>query len=566
MIKSNPIQSETVNENLPQSALRMLIYILMILSPFLWSKQINGNYYNAKMFLIYMIGGLCLVHISFSNRILTRFNIPKTAVYAGLFFITYLLLQPLFTFNFYNYLYLFKPLSFITICYFVGCADTAFFHKKMIDPIIWICIFSLISFHIYEIYQFRVLQDTIDHGHILGTFGNVNMLSEFFILFLPFIYKWTNQTEEKNKLKIFIKYFLMSLWIFIILYSRSRSAWIGLILFVVYILYKNFNKKNVLSFSLGLALYLTCTLLPASKKSFVDESKKSSFAERVSLYKSASEMIIDHPMGLGLGSFVNGLIPYRLNQDFKPHEFEYADQPHSEILKWGVQFGWLGFILAIGLLIYVFIDLVLAKNMFLISSFLTLIPQLLFQFPFENPMGILLIGVFAGLWLKTKKTDSAINFNWKYKAAFSVLALLTVVHSFIFITSIVIESQFSTNYEKTSLMCSIYPINHRNCNFKNVQLLEKNETTQFRLELKNELNFSYMTSDLQRILPIYFQKIKNEKYLCEDILIYKLMYPVQKYFNDQDVRFCSKYTVPIQYNNPVQFRSDYRSWLEKTLM
>jgi hypothetical protein len=539
--------------------MKYLIYFLITLSPFIWSKQINGNYFNAKMFLIYLISGLCVASIAFFQKRSLKFQLPKAFQISILFFALYMLFKPALSHHFFSYFYIFKPMAFIAIAYFVALSDLSLIENKYIQSIFSVLVCVLIGLHIFEIFDFRFIQGTLDHGQMLGTFGNVNMLSEFFILFLPFIYIWTKQTE---KFPQFLKYVALSLWVFIIIYTRSRSSWIGLALFIAFVLFRNFNKKDLFSFSIGLLLYIACLVLPTTKESFVDKDKQNSFHERISLYKSAVQMMVDHPMGMGLGTFVNELIPYRLHQDYKPSEFEYADQPHSEILKWGVQFGWTGFLLSLGILGYIFIQLLRTKNDFLFSFLLTLMPQIFFQFPFENPMGILLIGIFTGLWLKTKSQTIDQTANWKLKTALGIISIFAVVHSFIFISSIVIESQFFKDEKKTSLMCSIYPVNHRNCNFKNVLLLEKNAMTQFRVELKNELEFSYLTSDLQRILPIYFQRNKDEKHLCESLLIYKMMYPKQKYFNPQDLEFCSKYTSPIQYQNPIQFRSDYKNWIE----
>ncbi len=545
--------------------LNTLIYLMMALIPFIWSRQINGNYYNAKMFLIYLIGGLCLTQITFLKSSFQKIKLPLWVNISLLYFALYLLIQPILSTHYFFYWYVFKIVTFCSISYYFYKNDfyVQVLQNQYVKLLISVALMTLIGLHIYEIFDYRFIKDTLDHSHLLGTFGNVNMMAEFFILSLPLVFFWTKKPEFIHSL---IKYLVLSLWVFIVLYTRSRSAWIGLGLFIFYVLFKQFNKKEFFAFVFGFTLYLLCIFLPVDQKSDIDLVKKSSFAERISLYQSARELMQDYPLGLGLGSFVNELIPYRLHQDFKPYEFEYADQPHSEILKWGVQFGWIGFILSLSVLIYIFIDLLRLNNLFLTSGFLAIIPQLFFQFPFENPAGIFLLSIYTGFWLKTKWTPESIQLNKYLKAFFTFCGLFAVVHSFIFITAIVIESQFDKDFEKTSLMCSVYPVNHRNCNFKNVLLLEKNETTRFRSELASELDFSYLTSDLQRILPIYFQHIKDEKHLCEDILIYKMMYPTQKFFNPQDIQICSRYPTPITYENPLQFKNDYRKWIESLIL
>ncbi len=542
-----------------------LIFSLLALIPFAWSKQINGNYYNAKMFLAYLLGGLCLTQITFLKSKLQKTKLPKWIFLGLLYFALFLLIQPTASGNYFFYWYVFKIITFCSISYYFYTTDAhlEILENQYIKLLLSIGMIALIFMHLNEIYEFRFIKDTLDHARLLGTFGNVNMLAEFFILSLPLVYFWARKPEFVHSI---IKYLILSCWVFIILYTRSRSAWIGLALFMCYALFKDFTKKDIFAFIFGFSLFLIVISLPTKNDTIDVNVKLNSFSERIALYKSSLAIMQNSPLGLGLGSFVNELIPYRLHQDFKPYEFEYADQPHSEILKWGVQFGWIGFILALSILLYIFIDLIRINNLFLMSGFLVIVPQLFFQFPFENPAGILLLSIYTGFWLKTKSTTEKYTFNKTVQYIASGFAVFTIIHSFIFITSIAIESQFDKDYEKTSFMCAIYPVNHRNCNFKNVLLLEKNETTQFRNELKTELNFSYMTSDLQRILPIYFQRVNNEKALCEDILIYKLMYPAQKFFSDENLKFCSRFPTPIKYDNPVQFRTDYRKWLDSVIL
>jgi hypothetical protein len=545
----------------------VIVSLLCIAIPLIWSKQINGNYYNAKMFVLFLTSGFALLSFSTADQ-LKKIQFHKSIYVLILFFLYYQ-----FAFNLQNsylsILFGLKPLALYVLSYFFFQFDTQFIkiHRQTFFILTGLLLTVFLSLHIYEIYEFRVLKDTIDQGRMLGTFGNINMVSEFFILSLPFLYWYLTQPRSsgKDQPNDHFKFLALTFWVFIILYSRSRSSWIGLVLFAVFIAYKHFNKKHLAYMALGWALYLACMLIPTSQKDLVTETKAESFIERLSLYKATAQLIADRPFGTGLGTFTNEIIPYRLVQEHKPHEFQYADQPHSEILKWGAQYGWIGLVFCLGLFGYVVFSLYNLKNTLLISGFLVLLPQILFQFPFENPASILLIAMYLGFWLKKIMPEQQFLNSWKTRSAFIVLGLVMVLNSFAYIYSIYIESQFNKDLEKTSLMCSIYPINHKNCNYKNVLLLEANQTSKFRQDLKDEFFYSYFTSDQQRILPLYFQKINDIKHLCENILIYKLMYPLQKNYSPQDLSFCQKFSLPIKFDNPQQFNTDYQAWLQKAL-
>lgn len=543
--------------------LNVIVCLLCIAIPLIWSKQINGNYYNAKMFVLFLTSGFALLSFSTSD-LLKKIQFHKSIYILILFFLYYQ-----FAFNlqnsFLSILFGLKPFALYVLSYFFFQLDTQFIKKyqQTFLALTGLLLTVFLSLHIYEVYEFRVLKDTIDQGRMLGTFGNINMVSEFFILSLPFLYWFLTQPTSSAKAQF--KFLALTFWIFIILYSRSRSSWIGLVLFAIYIAYKHFNKKHLAYMSLGWALYLACMFIPSTQKDTVDDDKKNSFIERLSLYKATAQLIADRPFGTGLGTFTNEIIPYRLIQEHKPHEFQYADQPHSEILKWGSQYGWLGLIFCLGIFGYFIFSLIKLKDTLLISAFLVLLPQILFQFPFENPASILLIAMYLGFWLKRKMLAEHFQNSWKTRSIFVILGAIMVLNSFAYIYSIYVESQLNKDLEKTSLMCSVYPINHKNCNYKNVLLLEANQTSKFRQDLKDEFFYSYFTSDQQRILPLYFQKINDIKHLCENILIYKLMYPLQKNYSAQDLTFCQKFSIPIKFDNPQQFNTDYQAWLQKAL-
>lgn len=538
------------------------IIILLFFIPLAWSKQVNANYYTTKTFLFYFTTSLSFIWLFIRSKEIKFPKLNKT-IWIPLFFILcfnlfYPLMMPhwgyaLFSFKFYCVL-------FLTLFLYNLDFDPQMLWKKLYIPFI-LMVIGVLFFTFYDIYRFRIVQDNLEPWMVLGSFGNVNMLAEFFIMFLPLIYYWTLQQDQFPK---FLKLAVFCIWFFVVLYARSRSSWIGLGLWFAIMLWFRISKQHIIALAISLGLFFLITMTPATNNNVV-QAKSNSFAERISLYQSSFDLISEAPLGVGIGTFINKIIPYRVIQDFKPYEYEYADQPHSEWLKWTLQYGWLGIILIAVMLFGILTKVLPSKNLHFYGAIAVLIPQLTFQFPFENPATNLVLCLYFAWGLKEFFTPHQLKISNPMKSFFVFIGLIGVLNSGLFISSVYIESQYPKDIDKTSIICDLYPINVRPCNMRNNQLIQTN-TTAARLAMFEKLPFYYFTSDFQRSLPIYLQAIKNEMAMCNSLQIYQMIYAAQKSFETKTLEFCnSKYPKPFTFITPKQFLIDYYNWTEKTL-
>jgi hypothetical protein len=285
---------------------------------------------------------------------------------------------------------------------------------KIFDKLSWpffIMLVVIIGFTAEEIFRLRILEMNIKTDAILSTFGNVNMMSEFLILSWPFLILWGRW--EKDKIPQMVKFFVLFAVGFFIFYGRSRSAGLGLLAWVVYkLIKKDLNVKEITALVWGLIIF-AISHFTAPNVAKISKFTPESISERSSLYQGSVELMMARPFGIPPGQFMNEIVPYLLNKTAGPNEFAFFDQPHSEFLKWGIQFGWAFLALCLaffGLLIYELYKKqrdssveVKKESGFFTECLIVLIPQLVFQFPFENPASILCIAVAFGLFLSTYK-------------------------------------------------------------------------------------------------------------------------------------------------------------------
>jgi len=541
-----------------------LISIVLVLIPMVWSRQINGNYYNAKLFLVYAISGFCCYFLATLPNKIQWPDFKKNWLFFGIisFILAFNLIQPVFLGHWGFILYSFKMLALIALVLFFINADWDLFYKTTTFDLIFTCVITFIIFvTLNDVYDVRFIKGIDESWHILGTFGNINMLAEFFLLSLPLMYFWLN---HPTKIPYWLKWILFVFWIFLIVFSRSRSAWMSLGLWTVFLVWQKIKIKEALAILLGIGLYFSMQLIPTTQSN-VTEAKSNSFAERLSLYKATSEMILDNPLGVGSGAFASEIIPYRIKQAFPAPEYEFADQPHSEILKWFAQYGWLGGLLCLTALALILKDLWLLKNNMLLGAFVVMIPQMSFQFPFENPGTLLMLAFYLGIWLHLKKQWAPQPLKPKSRWALVLLGTVMIAQAGLFITAIFVESQLKTRLDLTSMMCDWYPINIRNCNSSTISYSEKGQSTEARQTLLYYKDFAYFSSDFQRVFAFAYQFSNDKRPLCEMIRIYNVIYPHQKNFNQQVMNVCTGIPAPIQYFNPSQFKQDYSRWLEKNL-
>lgn len=182
-----------------------------------------------------------------------------------------------------------------------------------------------------------------------GFAGNPNSFATIFVFFLP-VTLWMFYCEKKLSKKLLFSIFSI-LFILCIIFSFSRSAWIGLILGGIISLFfiKNFIKIPI--YKLGILIFVIIGLVSffLTNYGYLNTIKQrySTFfrigvsGEREYTYIGYAKMILNNPLGVGFG-------------ESKEHILEYSPVyhgTHSSILTFGTQGGILGLFAVLWLII-----------------------------------------------------------------------------------------------------------------------------------------------------------------------------------------------------------------------
>jgi hypothetical protein len=203
---------------------------------------------------------------------------------------------------------------------------------------------------------------------------------------------------------------------------------------------------------------------------------------------------------------------------------------------------------------------------------LVLIPQLFFQFPFENPASIILLALMV--YLTAQNFDlPLLDFKWPNSVGFSRLvvgttAVILMSISYGFLKSIYLESNYADNAEKTQLACDLNPNNLRACIRKNYNILALGDYPRLIQSLKKDTQLNYYSADYLKMLNQLVQVKKQSSSLeksCQIAQVYAFIYKGQNYFPQEDLLLCQPVAMPVVYIEPEQFDRDYKIWYQKLL-
>mgnify|MGYP000909647622 FL=1 len=414
------------------------------------------------------------------------------------------------------------------------------------------------------------------------------MLAEFYILLVPLTYYWLIQKSDIHKIFKIIIFALIHVVVFV---TKSRSAYLGLGLWWTLWLYEYYFYRYLKAFlAIGLIVIVSLVTFFYKSDSYLSQIKSGSTAERMNFYRSAIDLIKGRPLGVG-SQYANQIVPYRLQYPVGPYETEYPDQPHSEVLKWGVEFGWLGLAVSLFCLGYVSWLTATGGSFLLKGAYLVIVPQLLFQFPFENPATILLLSIYLYLFAKSLPQQT-INWNKPFKVISLILGVGLIYYSVVFMTSVYFESNYPDSLEKTTQACWWNPAYFRGCVRKNYNLLQARQYGELKKSLKDEMRSNYYGADYLKILSeavsegnlepdlvmqdegltsiAVYGSVKNQsrtiKKTCQILHVYVFIYKAQTYYSDEDIKACHDVAAPFDLNlKPAAFDREYKNWLTTIL-
>lgn len=535
-----------------------VLCLLVFIIPVAWWTRLNANYYSTKLTLLFLAGALAWLLIP--NKIKWP-KFPKTILASLITIVAFQVIYHTYRLRLDDFLHIFKFLSFssLLLWFYSLNLDLENIYKKTTYAVLSVVTFILVvSF--YEFYKVRIVNLSLGLD-LLSTFGNINMFAEFLVLTIPFLFHWT---RYKDKVPEWLKLLLFSFWIFFILYCRSRSAWIGLALWLMIQFRYKISKKELLCISLSFVFYLASMYAPAQENNIV-AIKETNTAARLSLYQATFEMIKDHPWGIKAGGYISEIVPYQMNSAYGPSEFNYFDQPHSEYLKWGAEFGWLfiaaAFVFSFSVLFQLCRWFLNQKNSYLVESFVVLAPQILFQFPFENPASLLYLSFVLALFFREYVTNKTINVHFSYRPIAYMLFLAGIYSAGGFVYSVYQESTTPRN-ENIVAACHYYPVNIKACNAKLNYYLNNKMNGRFIEDFKTDFMKEPFFVDYLKLLPTYYSIKQNNKKTCESLFLYKTVFPEQKAFDNKYYEDCKGFTDLFYFEDPKKFKAKYLTWLD----
>lgn len=523
-----------------------------------WWTRLNANYHSTKLFLLFFVTAFVWLVMPL------KMELPKLTKPLGfslLFIVLYQFVFYTYQFDYFSFLSLFKFLSLCSLTVFFYSLDLSIEKiYKNVGYVIFIVSVIILGFSLNEFYNFRIINNTTNISTYISTFGNVNMFAEFLVLTTPLLFHYS---RYRDKVPQWLKLTCFSIWVFFILYSRSRSAWLGLALWTGLQLRYEISRKEQLYIGAAILAFLVCMYAP-SVQDQLNSIKQHNVTARSALYEATFELIKDHPWGLKPGEYIGEIELYRMNTSVKPSEYNYYDQPHTEILKWGAQFGWLFSFVALLFITSVVFILVKwfwqKKNPFIVESFIVLTPQILFQFPYENPASIMYISLITALFfLCFDKIKPFIISSW-WRVVGGAVAVLCLFNAFAFVNSVYEESTYPRS-ENIVSACELYPLNVKACHAKLIYYYDQRKYDEFSKHFEVEFMRNPLFIDFLRLLPVYYSVNRNNKKACEGLYVYRTLFPQQVSFDPKNYENCSMFSDYFYFDEPKKFKARYLTWL-----
>ncbi len=225
-------------------------------------------------------------------------------------------------------------------------------------------------FQVFDIIQIRrqVIYETV----LIGTMGNANAVGGLIAVMIPgilFLIKTAKQKKQKN---LYIIALILSL--IVLLLTKSRGAWIGLITgFLVY----NFEyivriwKKLINKLNKYIIILVSLVILIAAGFAFHSINPESG-AGRIFIWKVTALMIKDHPfLGIGPNNYEVEYLNYQAKYfaiSENKNDFDFAaniKQAHNQYFEILAETGLIGLLFVLTLLaifIYMCIKLLVHKD------------------------------------------------------------------------------------------------------------------------------------------------------------------------------------------------------------
>lgn len=540
----------------------VLISIGLLVLPNIWWTELNQNFVYPKVIILDFIFVIAAGLFALFDQVEV---LDKKYFFILIGLTASKMLATLMNWNWVTLYSVAGAFSFLLLAIFFQQVWKKF--KFEISSFFWptvLSIYSIFCFVAYQFYHTRYLGQNPEPLFYSGPFGNINMMCEFLVFLLPWCMLLIKTTSEKKSLAAAIATYCS---LTILMVGQGRSAWMGVFLCFAYEAWKGMERKQWLIYIAAILTYWGAQSLPSGNIDY-NEAKKGSLAKRETLYYGASSMLLDHPLGIGGAAFEYTYIPYQLSTKEAPVEREKFNTPHNEFFKWGIENGWLYLLCAAAFFIMFFKDVWSIKaNQDLVtfyrSSFLVLLPQMAFQFPFENAASAMIMAIIFGILFSQLPLKSIILPKWA-KILTLIICCVLLAKASTQTYSKWVESQYTQDREAMSRGCPADRTNWRLCFFYSLKLLEgspqeslKNTQTQL---WQRPFDFHAL-----RALGFYYISRNDQKNACEVTQVYDTFFKNISFFSQFIKDNCKDQANPVPFENSSQFYNDYLHWIGRHL-
>jgi hypothetical protein len=439
--------------------------------------------------------------------------------------------------------------------------------KAIRTPLFWGLVFTL-SRVIFQMFECQNQFNSTSFECFPAAFGNVNMLAEYLIIVLPFLVcDFLNQEQRQAKL---IGLLLSASVVAVLITLQSRSTLIGLVLYAIYLLLRN-KRLEVFKITLGAAfiLLLLNYTLPSGVFASSFEEKSASSSSRKSLYLASLQIVKDNPFGVGHENFEFMSVLYRSYQAVPANENMIDRTPHSEIIRWAVQYGIVNLLLMFVVLAFLLRETWRPARKQQIGSFIlqgiaiVLLPQILFQFAFENAFPFVFSSIIISLlFLKSAKISAVKQLG----SAFLILGVFAIIAGSVQTYGRYSELEKNRTVENSHWTCALGGINWRACTNEVYLNLMNGDLAKVIEGLKKETEIRPLNFIMLRHSILALMQRGELEIACKGAYFYnQLFHNNTRFHNDLELQCNSHWLRLNRPNSPAQFSSELRIWWQKAI-
>ncbi len=262
---------------------------------------------------------------------------------------------------------------------------------------------------------------------------------------------------------------------------QCRAVYVALIPalapFVYFRIRSDLRKKTVLAFViLAFAVGMPVFVPVVTQSSFLGASKSAKVSNaniRIIRWLNTSQMILDHPLGTGPGSYEFAYLPYHLSRkvDYEVTERQLARSPHNAYLGLMAENGVIVALMLIAIGVCFCFRLAKAgmrlkspEAILVLSIFIFTATEAVFAFPLENAFPFLLIAVSVGVGGSLlRKAEGEIIQSAFQRFLLTILFVACACLGSLYSYSKIIEINAFNDLEKLEFACKAFPPNWRPC-------------------------------------------------------------------------------------------------------